>query len=49
MKIYMNFALPALLAVLPLAAQDIKMPAGLDRLADKASDVVDVSLDGALL
>ena len=49
MKIYMNFALPALLAVLPLAAQDIKMPAGLDRLADKASEVVDVSLDGALL
>ena len=39
----------ALLAVLPLAAQEIKMPPGLDRLAEKASDVVDVTLDGALL
>jgi hypothetical protein len=38
-----------LLAVLPLAAQDIKMPANLDKLAAKASEVVDVSLDGALL
>lgn len=45
----MKFAIPVLLAVLPLAAQDIKMPAGLDKLAAKASDVVDVSLDGALL
>ena len=45
----MRFAIPVLLAVLPLAAQDIKMPAGLDKLAAKASDVVDVSLDGALL
>lgn len=39
----------ALLAVVPLTAQEIKMPAGLDKLADKASDVVDVTLDGALL
>jgi Domain of unknown function (DUF4252) len=45
----MKFAIPILLAILPLAAQDIKMPVGLDRLAAKASDVVDVSLDGALL
>jgi hypothetical protein len=45
----MKFAIPILLAVLPLMAQDIKMPVGLDRLAAKASDVVDVSLDGALL
>jgi hypothetical protein len=45
----MKFAIPALLAVLPLAAQDIKMPVGLDKLAAKASEVVDVSLDGALL
>ncbi len=45
----MKFAIPALLAILPLAAQDIKMPAGFDKLAAKASEVVDVSLDGALL
>jgi hypothetical protein len=45
----MKLVIPALLAILPLAAQDIKMPVGLDRLAAKASEVVDVSLDGALL
>jgi hypothetical protein len=45
----MKFAIPALLVILPLAAQDIKMPAGLDKLAAKASETVDVSLDGALL
>jgi len=45
----MKFAIPVLLAVLPLAAQDIKMPVSLDKLAAKASEVVDVSLDGALL
>ena len=45
----MKIAIPVLLAVLPLAAQEIKMPVGLDKLAAKASEVVDVSLDGALL
>lgn len=45
----MKFAIPALLAVLPLAAQDIKMPANLDRLEAKASEVVNVQLDGALI
>ena len=45
----MKFAIPILLAILPLAAQDIKMPVSLDKLAAKASEVVDVSLDGALL
>jgi hypothetical protein len=49
MKTFMKFAIAALLAALPLAAQDIKMPVGLDKLAEKASEVVDVSLDGALL
>ena len=33
----------------PLAAQDIKMPASLDKLADKADETVDVTLDGTLL
>lgn len=45
----MKIAIPVLLAVLPLAAQEIKMPVSLDKLAAKASEVVDVSLDGALL
>ena len=45
----MKFAIPALLAVLPLAAQDVKMPANLDRLEAKASEVVNVQLDGALI
>jgi hypothetical protein len=49
MKTFMKFAIAAVLAALPLAAQDIKMPVGLDKLAEKASEVVDVSLDGALL
>ncbi len=38
-----------LLATLTLPAQEIKLPASLDRLAAKASETVDVSLDGALL
>jgi hypothetical protein len=38
-----------LLLALPVAAQEIKMPPGLDKLAAKASEVVDVNLDGALL
>jgi hypothetical protein len=45
----MKFAMLAVLVILPLTAQDIKMPVGLDRLSAKASEVVDVSLDGALL
>ena len=45
----MKFAIPIVLAVWPLAGQDIKMPVGLDKLAAKASEVVDVSLDGPLL
>lgn len=45
----MRFAIPVLLAALPLAAQEIKMPASLDKLEAKASEVVNVSLDGALL
>jgi hypothetical protein len=45
----MKFAIPVLLGVLPLAAQDIKLPANLDRLEAKASEVVNVQLDGALI
>jgi hypothetical protein len=45
----MKLATIGLLLVLPLAAQDIKIPAGLEKLAEKATDVVDINLDGALL
>ncbi len=45
----MKYAIPVLFLILPLAAQEIKMPPGLDKLAAKASDVVDVSLDASLL
>ena len=49
MKHFFKLTIPALFLVLPLAAQDIKMPPGLDKLEAKASEVVNVSLDGALL
>ncbi len=42
-------AVVLLVAVLPLAAQEIKMPAGLNKLAEKASEVVDVTLDESML
>ena len=38
-----------MIAILPIFAQDIKLPASLDKLAAKAVESVDVSLDGALL
>jgi Domain of unknown function (DUF4252) len=37
------------ISVLSLAAQEFKMPPGLSKLADKASEVVDVTLDGNML
>ena len=49
MNLTAKCAISVLICALPVAAQNIKMPAGLDRLAAKASDVVDVSLDGPLL
>ena len=49
MRTSIRFAIPVMMAILPLGAQEIKMPAAFDKLAAKASDVVDVSLDGALL
>jgi hypothetical protein len=46
----MKLATLALAAVLmPLWAQDIKLPANLDKLAAKADETVDVSLDGSML
>src|SRR6204780_5403372 len=35
--------------LLPLMAQEIKLPANLDKLAAKAEESVDVTLDGSLL
>lgn len=35
--------------LLPAAAQEFKIPANLDRLADKATEVVDVTLDANML
>ncbi len=39
----------AWLALAPLGAQELKLPASLDRLAAKASEVVDVTMDANLL
>lgn len=35
--------------LLPLAAQEIKLPPSFDKLKDKASEVVDVTLDASML
>ncbi len=45
----MKIAYLALFALLPVAAQELKLPASLDQLEKKASDVVTVTLDGSLL
>ena len=38
-----------LLAVVPLGAQEIKFPASFDALAEKAKEVVDITLDSSML
>ena len=45
----MRLGLIVLGALLPLAAQEIKLPPSFDKLAEKASEVVDVQLDSSLL
>ena len=45
----MKHAFLVLVALLPVAAQEFKIPANLDRLADKATEVVDVTLDSSML
>jgi hypothetical protein len=47
MKRFGILALAAALA--PLWGQDIKLPASLDRLSEKAEESVDVTLDGSML
>jgi len=49
MKMFLGIASMALLPLGTLAAQEIKLPANLDQLADKAENVVDVTLDGPML
>lgn len=44
-----KLALITCLAIAPLGAQEIKLPASLEKLSAKASDVVDVTLDSSLL
>ncbi len=45
----MRYALVLFFAIGPLLAQEVKLPPGIDKLAAKASEVVDVSLDGPML
>lgn len=45
----MRFVLLLCLTMGPMLAQDVKLPASIDRLAAKASEVVDITLDGDLL
>jgi hypothetical protein len=45
----MRTTLLGLMIVLPLAAQQIKLPPAIEKLSDRASNVVDVNLDGAML
>lgn|SRR6202142_971439 len=45
----MKYALVLFVAIGPLLAQDVKLPPGIYKLATKATQVVDVSLDGPML
>lgn len=45
----MRIAVLAVCLSAPLLAQDIKIPASVERLADKAAEVVDVTLDANML
>jgi hypothetical protein len=45
----MRYAIVGLLSLLPLVAQDIKLPPSIERLAEKASEVVDVTMDQSML
>lgn len=45
----MRFAVIAVLSFAPLLAQDIKIPPSLEKLAERAAEVVDVTMDSSLL
>lgn len=42
-------ALTTILTAIPAAAQQVKLPPAIEKLADRASNVVDVNLDGTML
>ncbi len=45
----MRTVIVGLIAILPMAAQQLKLPPGLEKLADKATNVVDITLDASML
>ena len=45
----MTFAYLAFIALLPAAAQEFRIPPSIDKLADKAEEVVDVTMDSSML
>ncbi len=45
----MKTAVILAMSLMPLAAQDIKIPPSLDKLAEKATEVVDVTMDSSML
>lgn len=49
MKRFIAVLIAVLMLALVASAQDIKFPPGLDKLAAKATETVDVSLDGQML
>jgi hypothetical protein len=44
-----HIVISALLAVVPLCAQEIKFPASFEKLAERAEEVVNVTLDSSML
>jgi hypothetical protein len=45
----MRIGIVVVLLCAPLLAQDIKFPPGLEKLADRATEVIDVTLDASML
>lgn len=45
----MKLACLAFIALLPVAAQEFKIPPSIEKLADKADEVVDITMDSSLL
>src|SRR5947209_6356335 len=45
----MKLATIVCVLVIPIAAQEIKLPPGIEKLSDRAAEVVDVTLDASML
>lgn len=45
----MKLAMVGFVALLPLTAQELKLPASFDKLAERASEVIDITMDASLL